>query len=171
MPYRDPVPTPAPPPADYSLLIIAVIAFLIFSGGIGGGGSPSPTKALPKVPSVFVLYDSDPAATKALNTDHKGQSDVITSIHPDSAKIAVTKAAGGVWLTYGTKEPAPDPAEGQAGLWASQAYEVAKAGGKLPWMVVSTPGGKGYSGPVPDAGNDIAAAQDATKKILAPLLK
>jgi hypothetical protein len=157
---------------DYTwVLVIGLLALVFLSGDLGGGGSPSPTKALPKVPSVLVLYDSDPAATVALNTSHKGQSDVITSIHPDSAKIAVTKAAKGVWLTYGTKEPAPDPSEGMAGLWASQAYEVAKAGGKLPWMVVSTPDGKGYSGPVPDPGNDIAAAQEATKKILSPLLK
>ncbi len=129
-----------------------------------------PTPIMAPVDGILIAR-TDPAATKEMDTTHKGQADVITSIHPDSAKIAVTKAAKGVWLTYGTKEPAPDPTPGMAGPWAAEAYTVAKAGGKLPWMVVSNPAGKGYSGVVPDTGNDIAAAQAATKKILEPLLK
>ena len=152
---------------DYTgIVILLILAALIFGGG---GGSKSPTATLPQVPSVFVLYDSDPQATQQLNTNHKGQSDVITSIADDSAKVAVTKGGKGVWYTYGTKEPAPDPAK--AGQWAAEAYAVAKAAGKTPWMVASTPSGKGYSGIVPDTGNDIKAAQAETMKILQPLLK
>ncbi len=165
---------PQPQQTDYSVMVLLIIiALVFFNGGIGGGGEKSPTKTIPTVASVFVLYDSDPAATKDLDTSHKGQADVITSIADDSAKVAVTKGAKGVWLTYGTKEPAP-VAE-KAGPWAAEAYTVAtaavNAGGKLPWIVASTPAGKGYSGVVPDTGNDLAAAQAATKKILDPLLK
>jgi len=155
--------------SDYTgIIILLALAFLVFGGG-DVGGSKSPTATLPQVASVFVLYDSDPQATLQLNTDHKGQSDVITSIADDSAKVAVTKGAKGNWYTYGTKEPAPDAAK--AGQWAAEAYAVAKAAGKTPWMVASTPGGKGYSGLVPDTGNDIKAAQAETMKILQPLLK
>lgn len=156
-------------PADSTWIVVIALIALVFLRGGGIGVASSPTKTLPDVPSVFVLYDSDPFATKEMNSSRNGVSDVITSIADDSAKVMVTKGAKGVWITYGTKEPAPE--ETKAGKWPVEAYLLAKAGGKLPWMVVSTPTGKGFSGPVPDTGNDWKAAQDQTKKILEPLLK
>ena len=162
-----PQPAPQPAPNNNNWILYLLIIWLVLKPVINGpaiGGS-SPTKTLPAVPSVLVLYDDDAKATLDLDTNHKGQADVITSIADGSAKDWVKVKQGGIWLTYGLKEPAPDAK--MSGDWASEAYTVAKAAGKTPYMVASSPKGKGFSGLVPDG--TITEAQAATLKALAPI--
>jgi hypothetical protein len=41
-----------------------------------------------------------------------------------------------------------------AGDWAVEAYNIAKAAGKLPYTVAAGPNNRGYSGPTPDGQAD-----------------
>lgn len=153
MPYvyvADPSPESQPKPPDYTWVLILVIGYFLLSGGSIGGGAKAPTKNIPDVPSVFTLFDDDPKAVQELDKAHPGQADVMASIADDSIRLWTTKTQGGKWLLYGTKGPAPDPDPKFAGPWAKEAYDLAKAAGKLPWTIAAGPNGKGFSGPTPD---------------------
>jgi len=142
----DPTPQPAPQPAspDYSLLLMLLIAYLLLSGGIGGGSSP--TKIIPAKPAALTVFDDDPASVQAMPP---GLRDVIDSTADDAILTWFTKGQGGQWLKYGTKEPVPDP-KLAGNDWAVEAYQVwVDAGKKVPWTVASGPTGRGYSGPTP----------------------
>lgn len=150
----EPQPTPQPQ-QDNSWLLWVLIAFLVymqFSGGVGGGTSP--TKNLPAVPSVLTLYDADPVKLLDLQKNHAGQYDVIWSTNDTSVQQWTLKTQGGEFLKYGVAEPKPD--EKDVGAWVVEAYDLAKKAPSVPWTVASGPNGKGFSGPTPD-GQDAAA--------------
>lgn len=164
------VPQPAPqlaPSGGTNWLVLILVALLVLKVGSFGPITGQSADFKAPVPTVLCMIDSDAAATKAFDEQHPGAADVITSIAAGSARDWVTKQQGGVWVTYGTKEPEPDPKmSGQPLYDAYQAWST-KYNKRVPMIIAAGPSGKGYSGDVPDG--TIQQAQDKAKQLLAPI--
>lgn len=138
-----------------AMIAVLIILFVLLSGGVGGGDA-APFKT--DVPRVLVMFDATPSEVAKLQTEHPGQSDVITSQLDDGIRARVVKA-GGQWINYGSKEPEPAPTE-----WAHEPWLIwrDKHQGKTPLVIAAGPTKRGYVGPIPEN-------QEAALKALAPI--
>ncbi len=161
MPEPQPAPLPPQEP-DYTWLILLVLAYLIFSGGIGGGGQSAPFVS--PDPNVFVAFDDDAKAVLAFDQAHPGQADVISSLADDSVRTWVQKSQGGHWVNYGIRTPPPDPKMVDPWLIEAHKYWMEKAARRVPYMVAAGPKKRGYAGAIPDT-------QEAAKKALDGIAK
>ena len=142
-------------------VLLLLLALLVLNGIGGGGGSTADFKS--PQPLVLCMFDDSPAAVQALDKEHPGQADVMSSIATGSVKDWVTKQQGGQWLSYGTGEP--EPTVEMAGQPAYDAYQAwkTKYNKQVPFILAAGPSGRGYSGPPKDTQDDMRKALEPIK--------